>query len=141
MSQAVEPLPAETTFEMSFNAFNRVVMTALLCGPRTCHIVLSAERLRVSMGVGRWAFSAAVPRSSLAVATRFTGPVMGWGAHGWRGRWLVNGSSRGLVRIPIDPPARGRCLGYPLRLRVLVLSLEEPDEFIAALAGVSTRSG
>jgi len=140
MSRAVGP-SAEGKFALRFNTFNRVLMTVLLCGPRTCRVELSAEHLRVSMGVGGWAFSASIPRSSLSLATRYNGPVLGWGAHGWRGQWLVNGSSSGLVRIPIDPRARGRCLGYPLRLKVLLLSLEEPDEFIAALAGAPTASG
>ena len=38
------------------------------------------------------------------------GRVWGWGAHGWRGTWLVNGSSSGLVRDRARPcrprPAR-----------------------------------
>lgn len=141
MSQSVGPSRAEGKFELRFNAFNRVIMTVVLCGPRTCHVELTAERLVVSMGVGRWAFSASVPRSSLSAAARVSGPVLGWGAHGWRGRWLINGSSSGLVRVSIDPPSRGHCMGFPLKLKELTLSLEQPDEFIAALAGVSNQPG
>ncbi len=62
------------------------------------------------------------------------GPVWAWGAHGWRGRWLVNGSARGLVRLTIQPAGGGRCLMFPIALRQLTLSLEEPEQFIAALA-------
>jgi hypothetical protein len=141
MSQVVGSSLGEGEFELRFNAFNRVVMTALLCGPRTCHVVLSGERLDVSMGIGGWVFSASVPRSSLGAAARVTGPVTGWGAHGWRGRWLINGSSSGLVRVSIDPPGRGRCTGFPVKLKALTLSLEQPDEFIAALADGANQPG
>ena len=85
------------------------------------------------MGMGAWAFSGRVPRSSIIGAVRVSGPVLGWGAHGWRGRWLINGSSRGLVRVSIEPAGRGRCLFVPVKLRELTLSLEQPDEFLAAI--------
>ena len=122
------------SFDLSFNPFMRIVMTPMLCGPRRCRVVLTADRLRVTMGMGAWAFSAAVPRSSITGAARVSGPVLGWGAHGWRGRWLINGSSRGLVQVTVDPPTRGRCLIVPLKVKELTLSLEHPDEFVAALA-------
>jgi hypothetical protein len=134
MSPDVGPSLAEANFELSFNPFMRILMTPMLCGPRRCHVRLTAHRLEVSMGMGGWAFSTAIPRSAVTGAARVSGPVMGWGAHGWRGRWLINGSSRGLVRVSIDPAGRGRCLIAPLRVKELTLSLERPDEFIAALS-------
>jgi hypothetical protein len=66
-------------------------------------------------------------------AKRVSGPVLGWGAHGWRGQWLVNGSGQGLVRVTIDPAGHGRCLIMPIKVKRLTLSLEAPDEFLAAL--------
>src|SRR5262245_27272291 len=102
-------------FTLSFNRFMKVLMTPMLVGPRRCKVDLDDERLKVVMGLGGWAFSARVPRASITGTARARRPVLGWGAHGWRGRWLVNGSSRGLVRISIDPPARGRCVCFPLR--------------------------
>ena len=53
--------------------------------------------------------------------------------HGWRQRWLVNGSSHGIVVLAIDPPARARVLGVPIRVRELAVSLDEPVGFAAAL--------
>jgi hypothetical protein len=85
------------------------------------------------MGAGGWAFSGIVPRSSITEVKRVTGPVWAWGAHGWRGRWLVNGSANGLVQVSIEPTARGHCLFFPVKLRQLTVSLDEPDEFVAAL--------
>jgi hypothetical protein len=108
-------------------------MTPLLTGPRRCRVTLTSTRLKVRMGIAAWAFKASVPLSSVVGAKRVNGPVLGWGAHGWRGRWLINGSSRGLVQVSIEPTGRGRCLIVPVKLRQLTLSLEQPDEFIAAL--------
>ncbi len=55
------------------------------------------------------------------------------GAHGWRGRWLVNGAGDGLVVIDISPPARARVTGVPVRLRELTVSVEDPDALAAEL--------
>jgi hypothetical protein len=120
-------------FSISFNRFMRIVMTPLLTGPRHCRVVLTADQLVVKMGLGGWAFSAALPRSAVKSVQRVSGPVLGWGAHGWRGQWLVNGSGQGLVRMTIDPAGRGRCLIVPIKVKQLTLSLETPDEFVAAL--------
>jgi hypothetical protein len=121
-------------FSFSWNPFVRVSMTAVLAGPRNSTIRVDEHVVTVRMGVGGWAFQAAVPRSSIADASQVDGPVWSWGAHGWRQRWLVNGSSKGLVRLTITPSARGRCLGFPLRIGELTLSLAKPEEFIRAVS-------
>ncbi len=59
--------------------------------------------------------------------------MLGWGAHGWRGRWLVNGSSSGIVVLDIEPPAAARVLGFPVAVRELALSLETPEACCSAL--------
>jgi hypothetical protein len=132
MSQDV-PSQSERRFGLSFSPFMAALTTPLLAGPRRCHVVVTDDRLAVVMGAGGWAFSATVPRSSITQVNRATGPVWSWGAHGWQGRWLVNGSSRGLVQITIQPSGRGACLGFPIKLRQLTVSLDEPDEFVAAV--------
>jgi hypothetical protein len=35
--------------------------------------------------------------------------------------------------MTIDPAGRGRCLIVPIKVKQLTLSLETPDEFVAAL--------
>jgi hypothetical protein len=85
------------------------------------------------MGPGGWAFATTIPREDIAAAGPGHGPVLAWGAHGWRGRWLVNGSGRGLVQVTVDPAASGRCLFLPIHVRELTLSLEEPQQFIDAI--------
>lgn len=125
--------PTGQRFAFSFNALAKLLMTPILAGPRRCHVVLTTDRLKVTMGACGWAFSSSVPRSSIVQAKRVSGRVWQWGAHGWRGRWLVNGSGRGLVQITIEPAGRGRCLFVPLKVRQLTLSVEQPDELVAAL--------
>ncbi|HEX4984197.1 MAG TPA: hypothetical protein VFV63_21010, partial [Ilumatobacteraceae bacterium] len=80
-------------------------------------------------------------RPAIRSVKPWTGRVWGWGVHGWRGRWLVNGSSHGIVVVGIDPPAKARVLGVPVRLRELAISLEDPAGFAAAIGfELDTRS-
>ena len=112
------------------------LLTLLLAGPSRTRVTVGEDAVIVSMGVGGWVFRSKIPTSSVITVERASGPVWGWGAHGWRGRWLINGSSRGLVRLTVSPAARGRCVGVPAKVRKLTLSLERPDEFMAALAAL-----
>ena len=80
-----------------------------------------------------WAFRVVIPRSALGHVRCGDGRVLGWGVHGWRGRWLVNGSSHGLVSITIDPPAASRVIGVHGRLHELTVSLIDPDGFVEAV--------
>ena len=86
--------------------------------------------MHVRMG---WAFRARVPRTAITGARPVTGRVGGIGVHGWRGRWLVNGSMEKIVGIDIDPAVRAVATGIPVHLHYLSLSLENPDAFLAAL--------
>jgi hypothetical protein len=61
--------------------------------------------------------------------------VTAWGVHGWRGSWLVNGSSSGLVRFEIEPAVRALIMGIPVRLTTLRLSVTSPSELIDELSG------
>lgn len=105
--------------------------TMTLLGGRHGAAVLDDEHLTVRYGLG---FRARLPRSSLGPATRYAGKVWSSGVHGWRGRWLVNGSSRGIVVVPVEPAQRAHVLGWPISLRELLISLDDPDGFVAALA-------
>ncbi|MGB8858366.1 MAG: hypothetical protein WCC60_03875 [Ilumatobacteraceae bacterium] len=118
-------------FAIRYDGPSGVLIRALGMGPHWSGVVLDESELRVRLG---WGFRARIPRSSITTATRNTGRYFSRGAHGWRGRWLVNGAGRGLVTITIDPHARAYTMGFPLRLRELTISLEAPDELIEALA-------
>ena len=98
-------------------------------GPRHSDVRVEDGTLHVSMG---WGFRATVPLASIGSAEHYTGRITAWGAHGWRGRWLVNGSSRGVVALTIDPPATARVMGVPVTLKELAVSVTDPDALIDA---------
>ena len=123
-------------FAFSYNQFMSVLMLPFFAGPRHSSISVNDDVVMVRMGVAGWTFAADLPRLSITEVSCVDGPVMAWGAHGWRGRWLVNGSSRGLVRLTIADGARGRVLGFPIRVRELTLSLADPDAFVRAVSPI-----
>jgi hypothetical protein len=108
----------------------RPLLAALGMGPGLSHVELDGDTLRVRMG---WAFRAVIPVSHITAVQQRSGPVGGIGVHGWRGRWLVNGTTTGLVAITIDSGVRAWATGIPVQLRELTLSLEDPDAFVAAI--------
>ena len=108
----------------------RLLLTVLGMGPGLSGAELEGDTLRVRMG---WAFRATIPVDGITGARPRQGLVGGIGVHGWRGRWLVNGATTGLVVLAIDPTVRAWATGVPVRLRELTLSLEDPDGFLAAL--------
>ena len=97
-------------------------------GRRFSHVTLHDDKIVVHLG---WAFRAAVPRASIVRARPSNDRVWGWGAHGWGGRWLVNGSSHGLVTLDIEPVERGRVCGFPVKLHQLTISLVDPEALLS----------
>jgi hypothetical protein len=112
------------------------VMNLLLTvtASRKAVVELTADSLTVKLGL---TWSATIPRADIRSAGHDPVRTISIGAHGWRGDWLVNTSTQGLVVLTIEPEGKGRCLGYPIRLRKLHLSLADPDAFLAEL-GVPT---
>jgi hypothetical protein len=117
------------SFPILSGAF-RPLLVVLGMGPRFSRVELDDDELQVTMG---WAFRARIPRSAITGARSVTGRVGGIGVHGWRGRWLVNGSMERIVGIDVEPAARALAVGFPVHLHYLSLSLENPDAFLAAL--------
>jgi hypothetical protein len=115
-------------FAISYSPVSSVVFRVL--GPRRSGVEIDDAHVTVRMG---WAFSARFPRSAMRSAALDTGSVWEWGVHGWRGTLLVNGSSRGIVRLELEPPQHGRTLVFPLRLQELRVSVERPHELVAEL--------
>ena len=118
-------------FPVRYGVF-RPLLSVLGGGPGFSGVTVDGDRMRVRMG---WMFRAEIPMTSITGAERHRGLVGGIGVHGWRGTWLVNGSAKGVVSVHIDPPAPARVLGVPVKLRTLQVSVEEPEELLAALSG------
>jgi hypothetical protein len=124
-------------FPIRFIGANKT-MAVLGMTPRTCYVDVATDVLDVQFG---WAFRCRTPRTSITSVTNDAAPVWGWGAHGWRHVWLLNGSSDNLLRIDLEPMARGRLLLlFPLRIRALRVSVEEPAALRAALGFGDERS-
>jgi hypothetical protein len=105
-------------------------------GPRWSRVELDDAWLTVRMG---WAFRARIPRASIRRARRERDVWWAIGVHGdLRGGWLVNGSATGIVALEIDPPAAGRVIGVPVRLKRLGLGLEDPERFLEAHGATSS---
>jgi hypothetical protein len=95
------------------------------------HVEMDGSNITVRLG---WLFHATIARSAIADAKHHADMYGGWGAHGWRGRWLVNGSSKGVVELDLRTGQPARLLGvWPISLDVLYVSLVDPDGFLAAL--------
>ena len=120
----------ERTFAISYDSALLPLFAVMGLGPRYSRVTVTADAVHVRLG---WAFRASVPRSAVRRVAADDGAVLGWGAHGRRGRWLVNGSSKGLVKVTVDPPAAATVAGWPVRVHELRLSLEAPGFFMATL--------
>jgi hypothetical protein len=98
---------------------------------RSAYVELDDQLVRVRLG---WAFHASFNRNRIASAEHTPDVLMTAGAHGWRGRWLVNGASGPIVTIRLREPASAFVLGFPIRLREVAVSVADPDALIGALS-------
>ena len=98
-------------------------------GPKRSEVRIEDGTLHLRFG---WGFRTEIPLTSIKDAKPNNDRVYAWGAHGWRGRWLVNGSSKGIAELTIDPPARAYVMGAPIKLQTLYVSVTDPQALIAA---------
>jgi hypothetical protein len=134
-------------FAISYDGMDRISTwadTLMGGGPAGGRIEVDASQLRLRMAD----FKVDVPRASVRRVARSSHRVRGTiGVHSKGGSWLANGSANGLVQIEIDPPCHTeRCLSTffrQARVSELIVSLVDPDGFIAALQhdGVHPRTG
>jgi hypothetical protein len=108
------------------------VLIAIGLTPGRCYLEVGPDLVRVHMS---WCFHAEVPRASIRSVSRVKNPYPGsFGAHGWRGRWLVNGAAGPLVAVELEPFVRARTVVFPIRLRQLIVSVDDPDGLVAKLS-------
>lgn len=125
-------MPTPTRFPIRVSTGNQILFRALLIRPSRAAVQLDGETIHVRLG---WAFSARIARRLVTRAGPGRPPLIPFtaGAHGWRGRWLVNGSARGIVTLSLSESTRAYVAGFPIRLKELSVSLEDPEGFLAAL--------
>ena len=119
-------------FPIRISSGNRLLFRGLVILPSSAFVELSDDTVTVRLG---WAFSARIPRRLVTRAGPGRRPriPLTAGAHGWGGRWLVNGAPDGIVEVGLAERARAFVAGFPIRLKVLAVSLDDPDGFLAAL--------
>jgi hypothetical protein len=100
-------------------------------GPKHSGVRVEDGTLHVRFG---WGFRTESPLTSIKEAKPNSDTVYAWGAHGWRGRYLVNGSPKDIVELTIDPPAHAYVMDAPINLRTLYVCVTDPQALIAACA-------
>lgn len=113
-------------FPIRFDSWYAGLSSVLLLPPRDAYVDVGDDVV-VRMG---WAFRASFPRAFVIRASLHPGTVISRGVHGWAGRWLVNGSAQGLVSLELAPEQRARVMGVPVRLRELLVSIEQPEALL-----------
>jgi hypothetical protein len=124
----VSAVPTELRYEPWYVPLS----IAVGLGPKRSHVRMEAGTLHVKMG---WAFDAHIPLASITRAEPANERVFSMGVHYSRGRWLVNGSGKGLVALTIEPPADAKVVGRSVSLHSLWVSVTDPDALIATCTG------
>jgi hypothetical protein len=119
-------------FPIEFEAPYALLSRALLIFPSDSYVEVAGNQVLVRMG---WAFQATFDRSRVARTNSLGKRIhLTRGVHGWAGRWLVNGAGDGILAIDLEPRQRAYVLGFPVSLRQLQVSVEDPRALAAALA-------
>src|SRR6266516_7214008 len=113
---------APQRFPIRFDDWYRVLSTALFLPPSSAYVEVDGDEVHVRMG---WAFRSRFSRAAITSVTEAHGRFLSRGVHGFAGRWLVNGSGRGLLTINLTPKQRGYVMGFPVRLRQLMVSVAD----------------
>jgi hypothetical protein len=119
-----------TRFPIRFERWYALLSTSLLLLPSDSWVEVSDDEVHVRMG---WAFRATFPRSAVVATRRFESKPLSRGVHGLFGRWLVNGAGDRILAIELRPTQRARVLGFPVRLRELLVSVDDPEALAARL--------
>ena len=118
-------------FPILFDSLYGTLSTALFMPPAKSYVEVDGGEVRVRMS---WGFAAQFPKSAVKGVSRLARKPISRGVHGFAGRWLVNGSGNGIVIIDLDPPQRGYVMGFPVKLRQLMVSMEEAERFMVVLS-------
>ena len=105
------------------------LLPLFLLPARLAYIRIDGDSVRVRMA---WGFRIKFPKASVQAVSDHR-PVVSIGAHGWKGRWLVNGAHRPIARITFAIPVRARVLGFGVQLRELLVSVDDVAELQRAL--------
>ncbi len=120
-------------FPITFSRAYGLLSTLLFLSPAAAYVEITGREVQVRMG---WAFRTTFVREVVVSAAKIEDTPLSRGAHGFGGRWLVNGSGEGILNLELQPPQRAYVMGFPIRLRQLLVSVADPFALASAL-GVS----
>src|SRR5260370_27067485 len=124
-------MATSTRFPIKFASPYARLSKALLISPSNSYVEIEGNDVSVRMA---WAFRTRFDRSHVT-GTSLPGKrvPLTRGVHGWAGRWLVNGAGDGILAIYLHPRQPAYVLGFPVSLRQLQVSVEDPPALAAAL--------
>jgi hypothetical protein len=125
-----------TRFPISFDRWYRALSRLLGLPPSVAYVDVSAQEVQVRMG---WAFNSRFPRSAVMSVSAPGHTPLSRGVHGFGGRWLVNGSSRQVMTLVLNPAQRAYVLGLPVSLSELSVSVADAAAVGAALASTNSE--
>ena len=128
---------ATARFSIRFDSWYRTLSSLLLLSPSRSYVEIADGQVHVRMA---WAFRASFPCSSLVRVAVSDHRPTSRGVHGMDGRWLVNGSGSDIVAMDLNPIGRGYVMGFQVRLRQLLVSVEDPEGLVRLLAPLGSYS-
>ncbi len=118
-------------FPIRFDPAFRILCKTIFLSPDEAHVDVADHLVSVKFS---WAFRTAFPRSSIASTSVYPKRPVSRGVHGFGGTWLVNGTGDGILDLCFEPMQRGHVLGWPVSLRHLLVSVDDPNALAEALA-------
>ncbi len=122
---------------MRYDRWYRPVAIVFGLGPKQTIIRVADHKLLVKHG---WAFRIEVPLENIKSARLWPKRPFSWGVHPGGDIWLVNGSRDGIVELEFSRPVTSKSVKLLANdwaeVRMLYLSLNEPENFIAAVKSV-----
>lgn len=121
-------------FTLRYGAIAGPLLRLLGCGGLRSGVAVGDGSVAVVMG---WSFEGRAPRASVASALVLEETVSSRGVCGWRGDWIVSGSGAGLTEVVFEPPMKAHALAFPVRVRRLRVSVDDPAGLALALNGAA----
>ncbi len=128
-------MPDAIRFPIKFDPAYARLSRGLFLSPASSYVEIMGPRVTARMA---WAFRTSFERSCVVGASPGDPVRLTRGVHGFNGRWLVNGAGDGILAIDLAPRQRAYVLGFPVALRQLRVSVEEPAALAEALRGERT---
>ena len=111
-------------FAILFDRWYAILSRCIFISPSASWLEVEGNTVTIEMG---WAFHCTIAREAICRVKQENLKPLSRGVHGFAGQWLINGSAHNILAITLSPPQQGYVCGFPVRLKKLWLSLEEPD--------------